>query len=81
MVLAPPRRIPTLVPDMAASRTNPALQARIETIIRVVSPVLDLVLAVGDRVSRALERDDPDYAPARMPYEGESAPRGLRARH
>jgi hypothetical protein len=46
--------------------------------IRLASPVLDLMLAIGDRVSRVLERDDPDYAPARMSYEGESAPRGLR---
>jgi hypothetical protein len=66
---------------MAASRTNPALRARIETMIRIASPLLDLVLVVGDRVSRVLERDDPDYVPARMPYEGEAAPRGLRARH
>jgi hypothetical protein len=37
-----------------------------------------VMLAVGDRVSRVLVRSDPDYVPARMPYEGESAPRGLR---
>lgn len=48
--------------------------------IRVFSPVLDLVLALGDRVSRVLEPDDPEYVPARMPYQGESAPRGLRPR-
>jgi hypothetical protein len=47
----------------------------------VLSPLLDLMLAVGDRVSRVLEPDDPDYALARMEYEGESAPRGLRTRH
>jgi hypothetical protein len=35
------------------------------------------MLAVGDRVSRLLEPDDPDYAPARMAHAGESAPRGL----
>jgi len=46
--------------------------------IRVVSPLLDLALAVGDRVSRLLEPDDPDYVPARMPHDGESAPRGVR---
>jgi len=65
---------------MAGSRTNPALRARIETVIRIVSPLLDLVLVVGDRVSRVLERDDPDYVPARIPHEGEPAPRGLKAR-
>ncbi len=46
--------------------------------LRVVGPVLDLVLAVGDRISRVLEPDDPDYVPARMTGVGESAPRGLR---
>lgn len=48
--------------------------------IRIISPLLDLVLVVGDRVSRVLERDDPHYVPARMPSEGESAPRGLTPR-
>ncbi len=45
--------------------------------LRVVGPVLDVVLAVGDRISRVLEPDDPDYVPARMAGDGESAPRGL----
>lgn len=62
------------------SAPNLALRGRIEAAIRVVSPLLDLLLAMGDRVSRVLERDDPEYVPARMPYEGESAPRGLRPR-
>jgi hypothetical protein len=63
---------------MAATTPNPRLRRRIETLIRLASPGLDLMLAVADRVSRVLERDDPDYVPARMHYEGESAPRGLR---
>ena len=46
--------------------------------LRFAGPVLDLVLAVGDRLSRVLEPDDPDYVPARMTGDGESAPRGLR---
>jgi hypothetical protein len=65
---------------MPGSTANPVLRARIETAIRIFSPVLDLVLFVGERVSRVMERDDPNYVPARMPYEGESAPRGLRPR-
>jgi hypothetical protein len=71
----------TLASHMPASAPNAALQRRIETMIRIFSPLLDLVLAVGDRVSRVLEPDDPDYVPVRMPSEGESAPRGLRPRH
>lgn len=45
--------------------------------IRVISPLLDLILVVGDRVSRVLEPEDPHYVPARMPSDGESVPRGL----
>ena len=44
----------------------------------VVQPLWQFPWAVlGDRVSRILERDDPDYVPARMITPGESAPRGL----
>jgi hypothetical protein len=56
------------------------LRGRVEIVIRLLAPVLDLMLAVGDRVSRVLEPEDRDYVPARMPAEGESAPRGLRTR-
>jgi hypothetical protein len=65
---------------MSNSAPDPVTRGRIETAIRILSPALDLVLAVGDRISRLLERDDPEYVPPRMPYEGESAPRGLRPR-
>ena len=65
---------------MPGQPPNPVLRRRIELAIRVVSPLLDLMLAVGDRVSRVLDREDPDYLPARMPGAGESAPRGLRPR-
>jgi hypothetical protein len=65
---------------MAASTPNAVLRGRIEMAIRVAAPFLDLVLAVGDRVSRLIIRDDPDYVPARMRSEGESAPRGLTPR-
>ncbi len=70
----------TLAP-MADGAPNLALRSRIETAIRVFAPVLDLMLAAGDRISRVLEREDPSYKLARMEHEGESAPRGLRMRH
>ena len=57
---------------------NVKLRRRIEMMILLLSPALDLMLALGDCVSRIVERDDPDYVPARMPHDGESAPRGLR---
>jgi hypothetical protein len=63
-----------------ASTPNLTLRRRIETGIRICAPALDLMLAIGDRLSRVLEPDDPGYVPARMPHEGESAPRGLRTR-
>ena len=59
---------------------NAVLRRRIEMALRVTAPLLDLVIAVGERVSRIIEPDDPSYVPARMPREGESAPRGLRPR-
>jgi hypothetical protein len=49
-------------------------------VLKLASPLLDLVIAVGERVSRVIEPDDPSYVPARMAREGESAPRGLRPR-
>ncbi len=65
---------------MAGSTPNPVLRGRIELAIRLLSPVLDLVIVVGDRVSRLLEPEDLAYITARMPHEGGSAPRGLRDR-
>jgi hypothetical protein len=34
-------------------------QDRFESLIRLMEPGLNLVLAVGDRVSRIVDRDDP----------------------
>jgi hypothetical protein len=44
-------------------------RARVETAIRLAAPVLDLVLSVGDRVSRTLASGDSDYYPIRAPGE------------
>ena len=66
---------------MVGRSSNPRPDGgRVETLIRVLAPFLDAVLFVGDRVSRLLERDDPDYVAPRMAHRGESAPRGLRGR-
>jgi hypothetical protein len=45
---------------------------RVETVIRLIQPALNLVLAVGERVSKIVEPDDPEYYPARV--EGAEAP-------
>ena len=39
---------------------------RVESVIRLMAPALDLVLAAGDRVSRILEREDVEYYPPRV---------------
>ena len=43
-----------------------ARQARFETAIGLAAPFLDLVLAIGDRISRIAGPDDPSY-PLRPP--------------
>jgi hypothetical protein len=40
---------------------------RIETLIRLASPGLSLVLALGDRLSRLVEPEDHGYYPPRGP--------------
>ena len=41
-------------------------RARVEGVIRLMAPALDLLLAAGDRVSRMVERDDVEYYPPRV---------------
>ena len=41
---------------MTGSEPNVKLQGRIETVIRVLAPFLDLVIAAGDHTSRFLDR-------------------------
>jgi hypothetical protein len=65
---------------MPGSTPNVQRQRQVETAIRVLEPPLNLLLAVGERIARVLTPSDPDYVPVRMARDGESAPRGLRAR-
>ena len=54
------------------------LRERFEALIGALAPALDLVLAAGDRVSRAIGPQD-EYYPIRPPgeaFELPSAPRG-----
>jgi hypothetical protein len=39
---------------------------RVEGVIRVIAPALDLVLAAGDRISRVVEPEDVEYYPPRV---------------
>ena len=47
------------------SATQRAWRGRIEAALRLTAPALDLFLAAGDRLSRAVERDDLDWVPPR----------------
>jgi hypothetical protein len=41
-------------------------RARVEGVIRLAAPALDLLLAAGERVSRLVEREDVEYYPPRV---------------
>jgi hypothetical protein len=67
-----------LTPDQLRTRE------RVETVIRLVAPGLNLILAAGERLSRIVEPDDPEYYPARVegterPATTTAAPRGSAA--
>ncbi len=60
---------------MAMSPAQRAWRGRIEAVLRVSAPALDLVLAAGDRLSRAVERDDLDWVPPRKALAPSETPR------
>jgi hypothetical protein len=47
---------------------------RVESVIRVMAPALDLVLAAGDRVSRIVAREEVEYYPPRVTRPPETLP-------
>jgi hypothetical protein len=57
------------------SRQQLRTRRQIESVIRLMAPALDVMLAVGDRVSRLVGRDDIDYYPPGVRRE-ESPPPG-----
>ena len=48
---------------MSPTPTQLAWRGRIESVLRLAAPALDLMLAAGDRLSRAVDRDAPDWTP------------------
>jgi hypothetical protein len=58
-----------LTPDQLRTRE------RIEGLIRLAAPALDLVLAVGERISRVVEPEDVEYYPPRVTREGAPPPK------
>jgi len=57
-----------LTPDELRTRE------RVESLIRLAAPVLNLVLAVGERISRLVEPDDHEYYPPRSATPPEQPP-------
>ena len=57
------------------SPSQRAWRARIEATLRITAPALDLLLAAGDRLSRAVERDDLDWVPPRRSLSAAETPR------
>ncbi|MEX0745125.1 MAG: hypothetical protein WD118_05945 [Phycisphaeraceae bacterium] len=47
------------------TKEDPETHDRFETVISAAAPFLDLMLAIGDRVSRILEPKDYEYYPVR----------------
>jgi type IV secretory pathway ATPase VirB11/archaellum biosynthesis ATPase len=58
-----------LTPDQLRTRQ------RIEGVIRLAAPALDLVLAVGERISKIVEPEDVEYYPPRVTRESAPPPR------
>jgi hypothetical protein len=62
--------VATLTPDQRKTRE------RVETLIGLAAPALNLMLAFGDRLSRIVEPEDSEYYPVRSSItEGEAANR------
>jgi hypothetical protein len=61
---------------MAPTPTQLAWRRRVETVLRLAAPALDLVLLAGDRLSRRVEAEDLDWTPPRA-----SLPAGAPRRH
>jgi hypothetical protein len=58
-----------LTPDQLRTRE------RVEGLIRLAAPALDLVLAVGERVSKIVEPQDVEYYPPRVTRESAPPPK------
>jgi hypothetical protein len=54
---------------MPPTPTQLAWRGRIEAVLRIAAPALDLVLAAGDRLSRIVERDELEPPAGRASFE------------
>ena len=60
---------------MAPTPTQLAWRRRVEAVLRLAAPGLDLVLLAGDRLSRRVEPDDLDWVPPRPALRAGTEPR------
>lgn len=60
--------MPPMTPGQVRTRR------RVEGVIRLMAPALDLVLAAGERISRVVEREDVEYYPPRVTRGNETTP-------
>ena len=51
------------------------MRQRVEGLIKLAAPALDLVLAVGERVSKVVEPEDVEYYPPRVTRESPPPPK------
>jgi hypothetical protein len=58
-------RTPSVSSRGILTQTQLRNRERVETLIGIAAPFLDLVLAVGDRISRIAEPEDHEYYPVR----------------
>jgi hypothetical protein len=58
-----------LTPDQLRTRE------RVDGLIRLAAPALDMVLAVGERVSKIVEPQDVEYYPPRVTRESAPPPK------
>ena len=54
---------------MPPSPTQLVWRGRIEALLRLAAPALDLVLAAGDRLSRIVEPDEIEPPPSRASFD------------
>ena len=57
------------------TRSQLRTRQRVEGVIRVMAPALDLILAAGDRISRIVEPEDVEYYPPRVTREAAPPPK------
>ena len=57
-----------MTPDQLRTR------ARVESVIGLIAPALNVVLAAGDRFSRIIDREDQEYYPPATRISKDSSP-------